>query len=105
MVPFCISAYGIDFAVVSEYAEGLSEGPRGECIGRESLVVDGEVGDEEFVEEVWIEGGELFCEEESFVDDGSVGEGANVEVGYGVGDDLFFYSSSYEEESFFEVLA
>src|SRR5262249_41291547 len=78
--PVDVALQRVDLAVVSDDAERLRQMPGRKRVRRVALVIDGEVGDEAFVEQIGIERGQLLGQEHALVDHRPAGHGADVEL-------------------------
>ena len=78
--PVDVPADGVDLPVVAEEAVGMGELPRGEGVGGEPLVDEGEGGLRALVHQVGVVGIEPCREHHALVADGAGGEGDDVEA-------------------------
>ena len=76
-----VATEGVDFSVVSQHAEGVSEGPRGEGVCAVALMKNSERGFVGGVLKIQIETLQLGAREHSLVDDDTRAEGGDVERG------------------------
>ena len=67
--PVDVAQDGVDLAVVRQHAEGLGQLPLREGVGRIALMEDREARGEALVEQVGIEGRQMFGQEHALVDD------------------------------------
>ena len=78
--PSAVAPDGVDLTVVGHHAEGLRQAPRGECVGGEATVDNGQATGEVVVGEVGIVLPQLQTGEHALVDDALARQRAYVEV-------------------------
>ena len=88
--PVDIAFNRVDLAIVSEHPEGLGQVPGRKGVGRIALVIDREIGDETFIQQIGIKRGHLFGQEHALVDDRPAGQRADVKIGDLRGQHRFF---------------
>ena len=78
--PIHIAMQRIDFAIMRQRPEGLSEPPGGEGISGIALMINGEAADETFIQQIRIEFCQRFRQEHALIDDGPGGQGTKIKL-------------------------
>ena len=78
--PVEIAQQGVDFAVVTQQAHGLGQGPAGQGIGAEAAVVHRKTHGKAPIAQVGIKPRQHFRAHHAFVDNGAAAQGGEIEV-------------------------
>ena len=103
--PVQIALQRVDLAVVGHHAEGLSELPFGEGVGRITLVEDRVGRDEARVLQVGIQFAQQLGPDHPLVGDGARGQGADIDAGQVLGLDRLLDTAAAQIQFAFERLA
>jgi hypothetical protein len=102
--PVTIAPERIDFAIVSDHAERVSEWPSGESIGAVSLMEDGERGLESRILKIEVEAFELSASEHAFVNDDSGAKGGDLKWGGAISGTAMFDLVPRQKENHFKSI-
>ncbi len=101
--PVDVAQDGVDLAVVREHAERLRQLPLRKGVGRVALMEDREARGESLVEQVGIEGRQMFGQEHALVDHRAARQRADVELGHVLGDRRLLHAPAQHIELLLEL--